>query len=74
MTKAHKKNIKDSLESLKGDFIAEKSADAIIDDLKKARNFKNKYDARFVTKVLEGEKARKEGEVGLRLDLENLWE
>ncbi|MDB5131162.1 MAG: hypothetical protein JWR02_911 [Mucilaginibacter sp.] len=39
MTKPRKKNIKISLESLKGDFISEKSADTIIGDLKKARNF-----------------------------------
>lgn len=31
------------------------------------------YDPVFVTKILEGEKARKEGKKGLRIDVENLW-
>lgn len=31
------------------------------------------YDPEFVAKVLAGEKAKNEGEAGLRLDLDNLW-
>jgi hypothetical protein len=31
------------------------------------------YDAAFVADVLEGEKARKDGKKGLRVDVENLW-
>jgi hypothetical protein len=35
---------------------------------------KKSYDPAFVAKVLAGEKAREEGEKGLRIDLKNLWE
>lgn len=69
-----RKNKKDSLKSLDGDFIPEKSADEVIDDLKKLRTFTREYDPVFVAKILEGEKARKEGKKGLRVDVENLWE
>jgi hypothetical protein len=31
------------------------------------------YNPEFVAKVLSGEKAKKEGEKGLRIDVENLW-
>ena len=31
------------------------------------------YDPAFVADVLEGEKARKAGKKGLRVDVENLW-
>ncbi|MEO6850313.1 MAG: DUF2683 family protein [Mucilaginibacter sp.] len=31
------------------------------------------YDPVFVAKVLAGEKAKNEGEEGLRVDMENLW-
>jgi hypothetical protein len=31
------------------------------------------YDPVFVAEVLEGEKARKEGKKGLRVDVDNLW-
>ncbi len=31
------------------------------------------YDPVFVAKILEGEKAKNEGEKGLRIDVENLW-
>lgn len=37
--KSAKKNNVNSLQSLAGDFIPEKTADEIIDDLKKARSF-----------------------------------
>jgi hypothetical protein len=32
------------------------------------------YDPVFVAKVLAGVKAREEGEQGIRVDVENLWE
>jgi hypothetical protein len=31
------------------------------------------YDPIFVAKVLAGEKAKNEGEEGLKVDVENLW-
>jgi hypothetical protein len=31
------------------------------------------YDPVFVKEVLEGEKARKSGKKGLRVDVDNLW-
>ncbi len=31
------------------------------------------YNPEFVAKVLAGEKAKNEGEKGLRIDVENLW-
>jgi hypothetical protein len=34
---------------------------------------KSPYDPEFVAKVLAGEKAKNEGEPGLRVDGENLW-
>jgi len=37
--KSGKKDKKGSIKDLTGDFISEKTADEIIDDLKKARNF-----------------------------------
>ncbi|HAL81238.1 MAG TPA: hypothetical protein DCO83_02560 [Mucilaginibacter sp.] len=43
--KSGKKNKVSSLKSLSGDFIEEKSAEEIIDDLKKARNFTRKTES-----------------------------
>jgi hypothetical protein len=43
--KSGKKNKKSSLKSLTGDFISEKSADEIIDDLKKARKFSRNIES-----------------------------
>ena len=34
---------------------------------------KSPYNPKFVAKVLEGEKARKAGKKGLRVDVNNLW-
>lgn len=31
------------------------------------------YDSDFVAEVLKGEKVRKEGKKGLRINIENLW-
>jgi pimeloyl-CoA synthetase len=31
------------------------------------------YDPAFVAKILAGERAKNEGEKGLRVDVENLW-
>ncbi len=31
------------------------------------------YDPSFVAEVLKGEKAKKDGKKGLRVDVENLW-
>ncbi len=31
------------------------------------------YDPAFVAKILAGEKAKNDGEKGLRIDVENLW-
>jgi hypothetical protein len=60
------------LKPLTGDFIPEKPADVIIDDLKKSRTFTREYDPVFVAKILEGEKAKEDGEKGLRIDVGNL--
>lgn len=43
--KSGKKNKLRSLKSLTGDFIPEKNADEIIDDLKKARSFTRKTES-----------------------------
>ena len=43
--KSGKKNKISSLKSLSNDFIPEKTADEIIDDLKKARNFKRETES-----------------------------
>jgi len=43
--KSGKKNEGNSLKSLSGDFIEEKSAEEIIDDLKKARKFNRKTES-----------------------------
>lgn len=34
---------------------------------------KDTYDPAFVAEILKGEKARKEGKKGLRINTENLW-
>jgi hypothetical protein len=74
MTISKRKNKKDSLKSLEGDFIPEKSADEIVDDLKKSRAFTREYDPVFVAKILDGVKAKEDGAKGLRVDVENMWE
>lgn len=43
--KSGKKGKTSSLKSLTGDFVSEKSADEIIDDLKNARNFTRKTES-----------------------------
>ena len=43
--KSGKKNKTSSLKSLAGDFIPEKTADEIVDDLKQARNFTRKTES-----------------------------
>ena len=74
MAKSTRKNKEESWKSLEGDFIPDKSADIIIEDLKNSRTFTRGYDPIFVSKVLDGEKAKEHGEKGLGIDVETMWD